>query len=75
MGQLIIRNLDDEVIETLRDRAKKAKKSLEQSVREILIASARPDKQRLLEEMRRFRSGIPPTVLDATDLVREDRDR
>ena len=37
MGQILVRNLDDSVIEQLKARALKAGKSLEQYVREILV--------------------------------------
>ena len=36
MGQILVRNLNDSVIERLKARALKADKLLEQSVREIL---------------------------------------
>lgn len=75
MGQVIVRNLDDDVIEVLRAKAENAKKSLEQSLREILTDAAKPDKAALLEEIRRIRAMGPSTTIDATALIREDRDR
>jgi antitoxin FitA len=74
MGQILVRNLDDGVIERLKARALKADKSLEQSVREILIAAAKPSREEVLAEMDRLREEIGPVTLDATDLIREDRD-
>ncbi len=41
MGEILVRNLDDSVIERLKARALKADKSLEQSVREILTAATK----------------------------------
>ena len=38
MGQILIRNLPDDAINRLKTKAKIANKSLEQTVREILIA-------------------------------------
>ncbi len=74
MGQILVRNLDDSVIEQLKARAIKADKSLEQSVREILTAAAKPSREEILAEMDRLREETGPVTLDATDLIREDRD-
>lgn len=75
MGQVIVRNLDDEVIARLKARAERAQKPLEQTLREILTDAARMDKAAALERIRRIRAMSPPTDVDATDLIREDRDR
>lgn len=75
MGQLIVRNLQDATVETLRSGAERANKPLEQSVREILDEAARAQKEVVLERLRRLAALNPPTTLDATDLIREDRDR
>ncbi len=75
MGQLIVRNLQDATVETLRSGAERANKPLEQSVREILDEAARAQKAVILERLRRLAALNPPTTLDATDLIREDRDR
>jgi plasmid stability protein len=74
MGQILVRNLEDGVIERLKARAIKADKSLEQSVRDILVAAAKPSRDEVLAEMDRLREEIGPVTLDATDLIREDRD-
>ncbi|MBF0135777.1 MAG: hypothetical protein HQL65_06025 [Magnetococcales bacterium] len=39
MGELVIRNMDDEMIKQLKDRAAAQCQSLEQSLREILIGA------------------------------------
>lgn len=75
MGQVIIRNLDDAVLARLKARAERAKKPLEQTLREILTEAARMDKEAALERMRKIRAMSPPTDIDATALIREDRDR
>lgn len=74
MGQLIVRNLDDDVIKRLKKRARLADKSLEQTVRDILSEAARPSREEALAEMHRLRAKIGRVTLDATDLIREDRD-
>src|SRR5437763_7381149 len=56
MGQVVIRNIDDRVIETLKARAATQQKSLEQSLREILAAAAAPSRAELLAEVKRIRA-------------------
>ena len=74
MGQILVRNLDDSVIEQLKARALKADKSLEQTVRDILTEATKPSRAEILAEMDRLREETGPVTLDATDLIREDRD-
>src|SRR5262249_20307314 len=79
MGQVVIRNIDDQVLQRLKERAAAERKSLEQSLREILTQAARPSRAELLAEVDRIRSVIAernrgvryPTV---EQLIREDRD-
>jgi plasmid stability protein len=80
MGQVIIRNIDDRVIERLKARATAQRKSLESSLRELLTQVAVPDRTELLAELRRIRAMSPPRKIGATyptaeELVRQDRDR
>lgn len=75
MGQVIIRNIDDAIIETLRASADRASKPLEQALREILADAARADKAEVLSRLKKIAAMSPPTNLDATALIREDRDR
>ena len=79
MGQVIVRNLEDEVIEQHRTRAMARGVSLEQERREVLRRAARPSKEELLAEMERSRAmtpELPPGVKRtlAEDIVREIRD-
>ncbi len=79
MGQVVIRNIDDGVIETLKARAAAMNKSLEQSLREILTAAAKPNRAELLAEVERIRAMTPPRqpgkrYPTAEQLVRESRD-
>ena len=79
MGQVVIRNIDNTVIERLKARAAAQHKSLEQSLRELLTEAAKPDRVELLAELDRIRALTParkpgvgyPT---AEQLIREDRD-
>jgi plasmid stability protein len=75
MGQIPVRNLEDSVIERLKARALKTNKSLEQTVRDILTEATKPKKrEEILADMDRLRARIGPVPLDATDLIRQDRD-
>lgn len=79
MGQLVIRNIDDRVVERLRARAALQRKSLEQSLRELLAEAAKPSRAELLSEAERIRAMSPAPKKNvvfptAEALVREDRD-
>lgn len=79
MGQVVIRNLDDRVLDRLRARAAAQRKSLEQSLRDLLTEAARPDRVELLAAVERVRGMTPPAAPGvsyptAEQLVREDRD-
>ncbi len=75
MAQVIIRNLDDEIVERLKQSARNRQQSLEQRLRDILREAAAPDRAELIEKMRECRLATKGKNLpDATDLIREDRD-
>jgi plasmid stability protein len=76
MGQLLVRNLDDSVVERLKRQAEARKISLEQLLREVLSAAAGPARKDILAEMDRIRAMTPKKLTtSSTDLIREDRDR
>lgn len=74
MGQILVRNLEDSVVERLKTRALKADKSLEQTVRDILTEATKPSKDELWAEIDRLRETAGRVSLDATDIIRQDRD-
>lgn len=79
MGQVVIRNIDDSVLDRLKQRAASERKSLEQCLREVLAEAARPSRGELLAELERIRAMTPPrepgvTYPTAEELIREDRD-
>jgi plasmid stability protein len=77
MAQVVIRNIDDDVVERLKARAAAEKKSLEQKLRDVLIKAAKPSHAEVIEELRRIRElspPLPPGAPLAEDLIREDRD-
>jgi plasmid stability protein len=80
VGQVVIRNIDDRVVERLKERAAAQRKSLEQSLRELLTEAAKPNREELIAELQRIRAMTPThntgtTFPTAEQLVREDRDR
>ena len=79
MGQVVIRNIDDDVLERLKQRAAAQHKSLEQSLRDVLAEAAKPSRAELLAELDRIRAMTPPRKPDvryptAEELIREDLD-
>jgi plasmid stability protein len=76
MGQVLIRNLDEALLDDYRAAAKRAGRSLEAELRAAL-ARARPsrgeDRRTLLSQV----AGLIPTLPDgqtSTDAIRRDRD-
>lgn len=75
MAQVIVRNLDDEVVARLKQRAQAHGRRLEQELREILTAAAKPTRAERLAEIDRIRAMTPPgPPIDSTAGIREDRD-
>ena len=79
MGQVVIRNIDDQILERLKLRAASEHKSLEQCLREVLAEAAQPSRAELIAELARIRAKTPrrrPGVNypSAEELIREDRD-
>ena len=79
MGQVVIRNIDDRVLDRLKARARAQHKSLEQSLRDLLTEAANSGRAELIAELERIRAMTParrPGVAypTAEQLIREDRD-
>jgi plasmid stability protein len=78
MGQLLVRNLAEAVIRRLKARARARGVSLEQELREILTAAAKPSREEALSEMERVSAmspALPPDAPRSEAMIREDRDR
>jgi hypothetical protein len=56
VGQVIIRNLDDQVIKRHRERARARGVSMEQQLRDVLAKAAGAERDELRAEMRRIRA-------------------
>jgi plasmid stability protein len=79
MGQVIVRNLDDRVVEALKARAVRQARSLEAELRVILERAAAERVVDVLEaraRAERLRHGLEGRPhSDSAALIREDRER
>ena len=75
---MVIRNIDDRVLDRLKARAVAQSKSLEQSLRDLLTEAAKPSRAELRADLERIRAMTPPREPGATypteELIRDDRD-
>jgi antitoxin FitA len=60
MGQVLVRNLDDQVIESLKTKAELKGHSLEQELREVITAAAPLTAEEKVALSRRLRALSPP---------------
>jgi plasmid stability protein len=74
MAQMLVRNLEQDVIERLKAKAKASGTSLEEVARNALRAAAKPAREELLAEMDRIRAMTPRPLSDSTPLIRQYRD-
>ena len=76
MANVTIRNLDDAVVERLKERAKANQRSLEAELRTLLSeAASRPSYEDFRKLTARIRAMTPDVEqTDSTLLIREDRD-
>ncbi|MBK8456531.1 MAG: hypothetical protein IPL47_04945 [Phyllobacteriaceae bacterium] len=56
MGQILVRNINDQALETLKARALRKGSSLEAEVRRLIENDGKPSTEEILEEMRRIRA-------------------
>lgn len=77
MSQITIRNVDEYVLERLKDQAARNGRSLEAEVRRILASAAKPSLSEAREIVQRFRrERYGDRVLsDSSEIIREDRDQ
>ena len=75
MAQVIVRNLDEDVVSSLKFKAELHGHSLEQELREILKRSAELTVEEKLAMVDRIRAMTPKRLEDdSAELIREDRD-
>lgn len=75
MPQILIRNLEDDVVDRLKRRAKASGVSLEELARSALRDLAKPSRDEILAEIDRIRAMSTPSDFDSTCVIREGRDR
>lgn len=76
MGQVLIRNVEEHVIESLRLRAELKGHSLEQELREILKRAAGPTPEERLARMERIVAmQRKPSKMRSEDVIRRIRNR
>jgi antitoxin FitA len=66
MGQILVRNIKDSALETLRARALQRGSSLEAVVRQLIESEGAPDRDALVDEMRKIRAKTHGTVPSLT---------
>lgn len=74
MGQVLIRNLDDEVIASLKLRAELKGKSLEQELRDVISAAAPLTPDEKVTVSRRLREQFAREEFDVKAAIRWGRD-
>ncbi|MXY25994.1 MAG: hypothetical protein F4Y45_15935 [Acidobacteria bacterium] len=74
-SQVIVRNLDDEVVAALKQRARRNNRSLEGELRLLLTRAAKPGRAELVAEADRIRAMSGGPLEDSVSLLREDRER
>ena len=76
MAQLLVRNLDDDLVARLKERAAEHGRSAEAEHRAILEKTLRPDAEDVWARLDRLRAATAGRIKgDSTDLIREERDR
>ena len=76
MPQLTVRNVDEQVYQRLKDRARINRRSLEAEVRTILDQAALPDRTEVVRRAAAMRARLAGRYDgDATAEIRKDRDR
>lgn len=76
MTDFLIRDVDEDVMRRLRERAQRNGRSLQQEVHEVLEEACRPrpDEARRLFEQFESRHALIPSDVDVVDFLREERD-
>ncbi len=74
MVDILIRNVDEDVAARLKQKAKAAGKSVNETAREALTVYVKPDKAEVWAEADRIRARIGKVTGDSTTDIREWRD-
>lgn len=75
MASMVIRNIPDDVLDRLKEKARIEGKSTEQFAREALAERAKPSRDQIIREMDAIRaSTVPSSGQELIDEIRGDRD-
>ncbi len=74
MADILVRNVDEHMVQALKERARASGTSMNDVARELLGSAARPSRAALVERARQIHAMGGPFTDDSTALVREDRD-
>ena len=75
MGSMVIRNIPDDVLARLKEKARIEGNSAEQFVREALAEKAKPSREQIAREIDAIRaSTVPTSGEEINDEIRRDRD-
>lgn len=75
MGQIVIHDLDDTLLDRLKQRAEINHRTLEDELRAILQEATTADRREKLAQIDRIRAMTPRRLAtDSADLIRQDRD-
>ena len=75
MGSMVIRNIPDDVLTRLKEKARIEGKSAEQFAREALAEKAKPSREEIAREIDAIRaSTVPTSGKEMNDEIRRDRD-
>lgn len=78
MAQVLVRDLDDDTVATLKQRAKQHHRSLQGEVKAIIESACRhsDDMARIRKNLEAFHASFGGKVFPSSvDLIREDRER
>lgn len=76
MAQVIVRKLNERVVASLKSRARRRGRSLEQELRDIVTAAAEPNNEEILAAIDRVRAMTPRRLrTSSAKLIRAERDR
>jgi plasmid stability protein len=76
MAQILVRNLDKDVVERLKQRARREGRSLQAEAKTILEGAAQIDARSAVQLAKTIRRGFRGRVFsDSAQLIREDRNR
>lgn len=74
MAQMLVRNIEGDVAERFKARAKAEGKSTEQVLRDLIADYARDRKIEALARLQDLRNRLDPAMPDPTQWIRDDRD-